>query len=80
MPSSDPIGLNACEVQPAGSGRFVAHAEDIGIRTGFEERESAGEDEVGDQEWKVEAGFAGRDKHQRTACIKGETDQDSRFV
>ena len=39
-----------CQIQAAGSRCFIAHREDVWIRTGFEERETASQDKISYQE------------------------------
>ena len=65
------------QVQAACGRLVVTHAQDIGVGRGFEERQAAGEDEVGDEERCETADGSGRDEQQYTQRIQGQSHDDA---
>ena len=67
-------------VQSARGGLFGAHREDVGVAGGLKERESAGHDEIGDEETAIHAHHLRREEEQRARGIKPEAHQHARLV
>ena len=67
-------------VESARGGFLGAHREDVGVAGGLEERESAGHDEIGDEEASVDAHHLGREEEQRARGIEPEAHQHTRLI
>ena len=67
-------------VQAPRGGLLGAHRQDVGIAGGLEERESAGHDEIGDEEASVDAHHLGREEEQRARGIEPEAHQHTRLI
>ena len=68
------------EIQSAGSCCFIAHREDVWVRTGFEERETASQDKVGEEERIVFACHLGREEEQCADGVHTQSHQDTCLI
>ena len=67
-------------VQAPRGGLLASHREDVGVAGGLEERESAGHDEIGDEETAIHAHHLRGEEEQRARGIKPEAHQHARLV
>ena len=68
------------EIQPPGRGLLGSHGKNVGIGACLKERESAGQDEIRNEERIVAARHFCREEEQRPDGIERQSEQDSGFV
>ena len=68
------------QVQPSGGALLRSHGQHVGVARGFQERQAAGHDEIGQEETAVDAHRLGRQEQQRAGGVEAQPHQHARLV
>ena len=66
-----------CGIQSLYAGLFASHAVDVGVATGFKERQSACQNEIGKEERVEDTHCLGRNEHQCTEGVESQAHHDA---